>query len=196
MKGVGGRNGKEQEGTFKSDEYAHYGGVVMVVWCVHVHAYQPYTLSTCNLLYANYTPNGKAGTRQQPWPLPAHFEAMLRLLMQRKPRKSRGSQWGAPSLSHWIPTPANLPLDFSLGDIIKRILTVLNKCINKYTNTIYWKHLILITNFHIIHKPAIIIFSKLKIGAVQHSFSKKRDSKSALDILLTLQMKCKFTKYS
>ena len=66
---------------------------------------------------------------------------------------------------------------------------------HKYINIIYLKHLILITSFHISHKPEITIVSKLKIKAQYDSFSKRLE-KSALDILLALQMICKFTKYS
>ena len=45
---------------------------------------------------------------------------------------------------------------------------------NKYVNTTSLNHLILITNFHISHKPEITIFSKSKIRAMWHSFFKKR----------------------
>lgn len=75
-----------------------------------------------------------------------------------------------------------------LGEIMK--VTSLFKI-----NTIYLKHVLLITSFHISHKPDTTIVSKWKIRAQYDSFSKRLE-KPALDILLALQMICKFAKYS
>ena len=118
-------------------------------------------------------------------PLPAHFNPH-KAQLQPSCRDSQES-WGA-SRNHWTNQFWNHLVLLLLGEIMK--VTSLFKI-----NTIYLKHVLLITSFHISHKSEITIVSKWKIRAQYDSFSKRLE-KPALDILLALQMICKLVKYS
>lgn len=117
-------------------------------------------------------------------PLPEHFnpQSPAATVMQEEPRVLGASR------SHWTNQFWNHLVLLVLGEIMK--VTSLFKI-----NTIYLKHVLLITSFHISHKPDTTIVSKWKIRAQYDSFSKRLE-KPALDILLALQMICKFAKYS